>query len=1000
MSVSKTVLDYVDERVASIPDAPAVASRQETLTYGELARQSDAVAAYLQDQGIGPGSLVPILSTRTAEFVIGLLGIVKTGAAYVPIDQTYPQGRKDYIIGQTGSPLVLTTETISPDVPATARHGAGIATLRRLPSSARFVPKRRPSPSDPIYVIFTSGTTGVPKGVIIEHRSVAGIMHWHNAHFGVDASSRTTLIAALGFDVAHWEVWSPLCAGARLYLPEESTRRDIPELLKMLEDERITHAFVPTVMAHDVVKAGGAGPSALKYLYTGGEKLNPVNTDHIRYTLIDYYGPTETTIWATFQPVASASLGRPASIGKPVADTQVWILDKNLQEPARGSAGEIFIAGPALARGYLNNDALTAQKFLPHPFEPDQRIYRTGDLGRWLPDGSLQFLGRVDEQVKIRGHLVEVSEIESVIARLPGIGNVSVAAIASADGAYKELVAFLVAEDASASHKDVVGLVRSGVRNFLPDYMIPAHFMVLEQLPSGANGKTDKAALLAMFARDVQQAHLRGAGIVVTETERAVFDAFGEALGHVDFERTDSFFDVGGHSLLAAKVIASLSGRFGMALRTADLYNYATVERLAAEIDQRSGAAAGATDYTPADVLHRDAQLPDDIAFDAPFDKAHAADPAHLLLTGATGFVGVHLLAELLAATQATIHCIVRAKDREQAERRLDDKLREYEVHLPAADKARVSIHAGDLAEADFGLPPADYAALCRDVDVIHHSASAVNFIKPYAVMKKDNVDGLVNILRFASTTRTKALMLLSTISVYSWGHRVTGKTVMREDDDIDQNLESICSDIGYVKSKWVMEKLADAAEARGLPLATFRLGYATYHSETGLSANYQWWGRLVKTCIALGVVPDLHELHEGLTSVDYMTRAIARISTNPQAFGKKFNLIHSGEANVSLRSFFSLLERHFGFEFKIAPFAEWLDLWKDDHTTPLYPVLNLFRDRMHEDKCVMQLYEKTYLWEHSNTTAFLQGTEVRPPTFDERELRRYLESSLGLALA
>lgn len=999
MSETRTVLDHVDERVASTPDAPAVASHHETLTYAELARQSDAVAAYLHEQGIGPGSLVPILSTRRAEFVIGLLGIVKTGAAYVPIDQAYPQGRKDYIIGQTGSALVLTTEAV-PDASRPGHRTVSVAALRDKASSVRFVPSRRPAPSDPIYVIFTSGTTGVPKGVIIEHRSVAGIMRWHNAHFGVDASSRTTLIAALGFDVAHWEVWSPLCAGARLYLPQESARRDIPELLKMLEDERITHAFVPTVMAHDFVKAGGAGPSALKYLFTAGEKLNPVDTDAIHYTLIDYYGPTETTIWATFQPVASARLGRPASIGTPVADTRIWILDKHLQEPARGSAGEIFIAGPALARGYLNNDALTAQKFLPHPFEPGQRIYRTGDLGRWLPDGSLQFLGRVDEQVKIRGHLVEVSEIESVIARVPGIGNVSVAAIASADGAYKELVAFVVAEDAAASHKDVVALVRGGVKNFLPDYMIPAHFVVLDRLPAGANGKTDKAALLAMFARDAQQAHLRGAGSVATETERAVFDTFGEALGHVDFERTDSFFDVGGHSLLAAKVIASLSTRFDMALRTADLYNYATVERLASEIDQRSGAAAGASDHTPPEVLRRDAQLPDDIVFHAPFDEARAADPAHVLLTGATGFVGVHLLAELLAATRATVHCIVRAKDREQAERRLDDKLREYEVHLAAADKARVSIHAGDLAEPEFGLPPADYAALCRDVDVIHHSASAVNFIKPYAVMKKDNVDGLVNLLRFAAAARTKALMLLSTISVYSWGHRVTGKTVMREDDDIDQNLESICSDIGYVKSKWVMEKLADAAEARGLPLATFRLGYATYHSETGLSANYQWWGRLVKTCIALGVVPDLHELHEGLSSVDYMTRAIARISTNPQAFGKKFNLIHSGEANVSLRSFFSLLERHFGFEFRIAPFAEWLDLWKNDHTTPLYPVLNLFRDRMHGDKCVMQLYEMTYLWEHSNTTAFLQGSGVRPPAFDARELRRYLESSLGLALA
>ncbi|VCK06724.1 SDR family oxidoreductase [Burkholderia pseudomallei] len=266
--------------------------------------------------------------------------------------------------------------------------------------------------------------------------------------------------------------------------------------------------------------------------------------------------------------------------------------------------------------------------------------------------------------------------------------------------------------------------------------------------------------------------------------------------------------------------------------------------------------------------------------------------------------------------------------------------------------------------------------------------------------MKRDNVDGLVNVIRFAAAARVKALSLLSTISVYSWGHRITGKTVMREDDDLDQNLDAVCADIGYVKSKWVMEKLADAARARGLPLITFRVGYATYHAQTGLSADYQWWGRLVKTCIALRAVPELRELREGLSTVDYMTAAIAHIARNPAAPGKKFNLTHSGERNLSLEDFFDRLERAFGFSFARVPFRDWFDRWKDDAATPLYPVLNLFRDPMHGGMCMVELYQHTYRWEHANTSAFLAGSGVRPPEFDEPELRRYLVQSIGIAPA
>ncbi|MCW0128639.1 amino acid adenylation domain-containing protein [Burkholderia pseudomallei] len=830
MSDSNTVLERVRAWCAATPRAVAVATADATMTYGELDRASDAVAAFLEAERIGAGSIVPIEAMRTDDFVAGMLGIVKAGAAYCPIDHAYPEARKTHIVERTGSPLLLTA--VSPRTPlacARAPRTASIAALRRagMPRSAS---PRTPRPNDAIYVIFTSGTTGVPKGVVVEHRSVDGLIAWHNAQFGVDRTSRSTQIAALGFDAAHWEIWSPLCAGARLRFVDDDARRDANALVALLERERITHAFVPTVMARDVVAASEPGPSALRYLFTGGEKLNPVDTDRIRYRLIDYYGPTEATMWASFHPVQSASLGLPPSIGTPVGGARIAIFDERLREAQSGAVGEIVISGPCLARGYLDDPRQTAEKFLAHPSRPGERVYRTGDLGRRLPDGAIQFVGRLDDQVKIRGYLVEPGEVEIAIARQSGVRRVAVVATSPADGAPRELVAFVVPADPAAPRRPLVGRLRAGVAASLPPFMVPGHFAIVDALPLSANGKTDKAALVAMHGRRAARADFAE---VADAVERTVCESFADALGHADFGVDDSFFDVGGHSLVAAAAVASLSARVGVALRLSDLYRRPSAAALAVDIRRRPSAGdPGALDLTPADVLRRDAILPDDIAFDGAFDPQRLARPAHVLLTGATGFVGVHLLAQLLATTEAVIHCVVRARDAHDAERRVADKLRTYRLGVSERDRARIRCHAGDIAHDRLGMASADYDALSRCVDVVHHSASAVNFIKPYAAMKRDNVDGLVNVIRFAAAARVKALSRLSTISVYSWGHRITGKTVMREDDDLDQNLDAVRADIGYVKSKWVMEKRADAA--RGLPLITFRVGYATYHAQTG----------------------------------------------------------------------------------------------------------------------------------------------------------------------
>ena len=997
MSSINTVLDHFRYQASQHPHTPALIERQRTLTYAELNTRSDAVADFLTQRGVGPGHLVPLLAGRSSEFIIGLLGIVKAGAAYVPIDETYPAARQHYIVEQTGASLALSTAGASAIGKCECVAIQGIDVSFELDDKARGRLPEALLPEDTVYVIFTSGTTGMPKGVVIEHRSLENLVAWHNREFSVTSRSRLTLMAKIGFDVSQWEIWSALCAGAQLYLLDDATRIDVDMLADFYVRNAITHAFVPTVMVRDVVAATSSIRTALSYVFTAGEKLNPIDTDRVDYELVDYYGPTEATIFATANRVISASRGMPSSIGVPVAGAEVLILDEALSDVPVGEEGELLIAGPGLAREYLNNSALTREKFI---VRDGKRLYRSGDLARFLPDGGIQFLGRRDEQIKIRGNRVELSEIETQLSLLPQVRKAAVAATSPRDPSRKEIVAFLIVEEAFRAGDDaLMASIREQMKAILPDYMLPASYVLVDDLPLTPNGKTDKQALLQHHAAKL--APVAGARKEIYEGGQAtIAGIFSELLGHDDFGLNDSFFDIGGHSLLAAHLIKDISDKLGIRAYIRDIYEYPSVGALHAELQRRTGLSAPTVDAEPIRALRDDVYLPEEVQFNQAGQPSQIVAPKHIFLTGVTGFVGIHLLQELLDTTHATIHCPIRAQSGQHAQSRLEEVLSKNDIQLKSTELGRIRVYAADLAQPDFGLASSDYRYLCDAVDMIYHSASAVNFIQPYSYMRRDNVQGLREIIRFAAAGKLKPLALLSTISVYSWGHLHTGKRVMLESDDIDQNLPAVITDIGYVRSKWVMEKIADLAAKQGLPLMTFRLGYATFHSKTGVCADYQWWSRLVKTCITQGTVPALRDLREGLTTVDYMARAIAHISRNPAALGKKFNLIHSHENNLTLQDFFDKLEKDFGFSFRRTPFDQWRAQWETDYHAPLYPLLSLFKDVMQNGQSTVELYQDTYQWDCSNVSEFLHGSGIVEPVFDKSELQRYLSRAIGVVTA
>ncbi|MBC9934963.1 non-ribosomal peptide synthetase [Chitinophaga qingshengii] len=988
----ETLVSLFRKQAASTPNNLAVSFKGHTLTYRELDEKSNQLAHYLLAQGVTTGSYVPVYLERSAEWAIAILGILKTGAAYIPVDAIYPGKRVAFILEEVEAKVIITQLSLGSRL-FQVHHTAVVyldhlSILQDQPITA---PDKLPAPTDLAYIIYTSGSTGQPKGVMITHLSIQHLICWHKQQYAVTGSSRLSLVAGLAFDISVWECWSALLSGAALFIADDEERTHAGRLLDFYQHNQLTHAFAPPVLAPELIALSRQTPGiALQYLFSGGEQMKPVLTSGLPYQLIDYYGPTEYTVYATHRLVEDVDGQYFPTIGQPIANTQAFILDRDLQLLPPGAVGELCISGIGIAQGYFKNPALTGSKFVPHPFMPGQKLYRTGDLARRLPDGNLQFLGRIDNQVKIRGFRVELGEIEAALLQVP---HVKAAALIAVDNnrQQKQLVAFIVQDH--PNEQQGIALARQQLKQDLPGYMVPARFITVRELPVNANGKIDKVALTALSEQTTGSSQATTEPI--SETERIIAEVWSDILERPYIHYSDNFFDIGGDSLLVATVVTKLKDRFSIKMYLRDLYQYPELRALAGMIDNR--VKTGETGIPEEDVepyvsLQQDAWLLPDVQYRQPFDASVLERQSAVLLTGATGFVGIHLLQELLNNTAATVYCLVRARDEHHALDKIHQAFIAY--HIPVAENTRYRIVpvVGDFAQASLGIAETAYQELAAKIEVIYHSGSSVNFIEPYSFMKKPNVDGLREIIRFAATGKMKCLSLLSTISVYSWGHVFTHKTIMKESDDISQNLLAVSKDIGYVRSKWVMEAVADLAAAAGVPVITYRLGYAMCHSQSGASAPYQWWASLVKNCVQYASYPALRELREGLITVDYMAKAIVHITKNRDAIGQKFNLICSPETNLTLEQFFQRLIDTYGFELKPLSYLDWRKQWEDDSTNRLYPLTSLFRDNMHEGLSTVELYQDTYVWHRDNVDKFMQGSGIPEPVFDKAVLDRYLQ--------
>ncbi|MCF1593506.1 non-ribosomal peptide synthetase [Streptomyces muensis] len=915
-----TVPELFHAQVRATPDALAVVADDTTLTYAELNAQANRLAHALTARGVGVEDVVALALPRSSALVVAVLAVLKAGAAYLPLDPQYP-ARRIALMVEDARPALLLTDTATDTVTATAAVGRDIPRLvldaPDTEEALKALPVADPvtglSPDHPAYVIHTSGSTGTPKGVVARHASVVNVAaRYRTEVFGPAAERlggrplRVALTASVSFD-ASWGQLSALLDGHELHVPDAATWVDADRFLPWLADHRIdsldvTPSYLRVLSDNGLFTNERWRPSVA---VLGGEELPDRLWRELRavdgLVAHNMYGPTECTV-DSLQARLDAT-GTPV-LGRPIPGSRAYVLDAALRPVPPGVTGELYVAGVGLARGYLRRPGTTAQRFVADPYgPPGTRMYRTGDLARRRPDGQLVFAGRSDDQIKVRGHRVEPGEIEAALCTHPGIAQAAVSAHDDRGGGTR-----LVACTVPATRAEVdPGDLRAFLLERLPAHMVPAAFVTLDALPLTPNGKLDRAALPAP---DLAKSAARHGTSPRTPQERTLCELFAEVLGVPEVGVDDDFFALGGHSLLAVR----LAGRIGETLAAPFSLSMLLEAPTPAALARYLGTDTART--APSAVPDSEAKLSPALRFTS---AAQPADgPREILLTGATGFVGAHLLAELLHRTTARVHCLVRAHSDAEARERLAAALRGHGIEA-APDDARLSVVRGDLASGDLGLDPGDWTRLREDVDTIVHSGARVHHLSPYARLKPANVQGTRTLLHLAGEGRPKAMHHLSTLAVFRAGQEPRAVT---EKSAIDGERHPYGR--GYAASKWVADRLVERAFERGASGAIHRLGRIWAHTSTGAVNRDDMFSRLLTSCAALGCHPADPGLREALLPVDVVARAVVELLPGGGDRADRVHHLHHPHT-VGPGAFMAVRDRMRGTRSEELPLTDWL---------------------------------------------------------------------------
>jgi len=991
------IVKQIEKITKKYPEKMAIVNGSEKTTYEKLNEKANQLAHYLQTRNIEQGGLIGVCIPQSTTRIVAFLAILKTGATYLPIDGELPQARIQMMIDDSKIKLMLSVNQYLDKVNNDHTQSIALDSLVSDESFQRISTENLSIdilPENPAYVIYTSGSTGIPKGVIISHHSFYNFVKHQAKVLDLSSENITLQFASPSFDAAIIDIWTPLIKGATIHLYPNNKIVGEPLLDFIVAHHIDTVPLMPPMVLASLPLNKPIGN--LQTIAIGGEACteNTIKSWYKKIRLINSYGPTEATVAVSNYEFKEEI--NPKIIGTSMPFVDVFLLDENLKPVTDGTVGEIYIGGSQLALGYLHREEDTQKSFIQAPewlldqLNNGETLYKTGDMALRREDGNLEFYGRKDDQVKIRGYRIELAEIEYNISKLPQITQ-SAVKVQRKENGLPALIAFIqLATDEDQTK--VLQNIKAKLQQVMPVYMLPDKIFIVDQMPLNHAGKIDKKLL------EIPENQMKNSNLPKWKEDnltQVVTHIWKDLLSLEDVNEEDDFFELGGHSLLLAQLHMLLPEPVRNLISLPELYIYTTISAFVNEVENRM-VKTEISQKSKAEMmiseLIKDSELHIDFSINESPNQDILKNPKSIFLTGTTGFVGSHLLEELLQQTSANIYCLVRASSSEEGLERIKATFEKFKLSWSNDYDSRVIAMIGDLSLPHFGMEDEKYNFITNHIEVIYHSGSSVSYVQPYSLIKKSNIDGLHNIIDLAVTGKIKFLMLLSSMGVFSWGRPFTKKTWMYEDDSIDQNMAAVSRDLGYIKSKWVMESIAEKARQKGLPITNFRLGFAVCHSTSGATVMNQWWGSLIRSCVELNSFPLVMGLKDELTTVDYMCKAIMHISKKKEAVGLNFHLSPLPENDVSLTDFCAKINEYYDINLKGMEYHQWLNQWKYDNNLPIYPLLSLFTEDVHEGKSLVEAYENTYYYDRSNTQQFLADTNLMPPVFDKKLMTPYLE--------
>ncbi|WP_129311565.1 amino acid adenylation domain-containing protein [Streptomyces sp. L2] len=991
------------EQAAARPEAVAVCQGAERATYRELHERVCELADHLITLGVKRGDVVGVLLERSIACVTAALAVMQAGAAYLPLDPHYPQHHVLQLLKDASVTVVVTSSNHRALVNGHAQAVDVHARISRTGVSDRVVV----GPEDPAYVIFTSGSTGVPKGVVVPHRGPIRLVCQGDERLRLSAQDVLLATTSPTFDVSCFEYFGALLNGARLVLAQVDTLLAADALEEVLRTEQVSVMWLSAGLFHQMAKVCPQMFASLRCLIAGGDALSAEAVRRILAhgrpgAFLNGYGPTENSSLSTVHAITDLADAETVPIGTPVANSTAYVVREDGTVADVGEVGELWVGGDGVALGYLGDEELTAARFVPDRLGPQSaggggRLYKTGDLARWGDDGVLEFLGRRDRQVKVRGYRIELDEIE---VHLSAHDQVREAAVIAPRGGDNDRLLAWVSPQSGTGAAQLPWKLREFLRDRLPVFMVPSPILVRDRMPLTRSGKIDRDRL----TRDAEQLPTSLTNPAVsgqapaTETERAVADLWGDILGlreHID--RDTDFFELGGHSLQATRLAALCRSRFDLAphhsrylIRT--LLSSPTVRTFAARIQEMLSAADRDTAEQPVD-FEAASRLEPGLSF--PTAPAQPPERRRVVLSGATGFLGTYLLDSLVRDNVAThVHCLVRADSEREGQQRLAARMRRYGLDFNQV-RERVTVVPADLAVPRFGLSRSTFTALGEATDTLLHAGSRVNFAYPYAALEAINVGGTRTMLDLARTGEPKTFHYVSSIAVIA-GFGIAG--VRDVDEDTPLRFGDRIS-LGYPETKWVAERLVTQAAQQGLAVAIHRPYEITGTIRGGIWNTDTMMCALFRSIAETGLAPDI-PLPLDFVPVDYTAQAITHILAHRPAQGLVHHITNAHDARLSL-----LVERlqARGYAVNTVPYDEWVtymaDLTAHDPSQPMAPFMPMFIEPARQASIsVKEMYFAGTFprFSRDNFEAGIADSGLSCPPVDADMLDTYLDYFVG----